>query len=215
MPEQLTESTGAVPLRVTPVAPRPLRRVERRASILRGAAAAFSETGFAATSMEAIAAAAGISKLIVYRHFDSKEALYRAVLDDAAGRLAEAFADATRRGDPAEAPALAFLRAAREDPHGFRLLWRHAAREPQFAAHVERFRDLAVAFARSRLAQLLRDDRLHAWAAETIVDVLVASVLHWQDHHDGGDDDDFVRRTGRSLRALVAAWAEPEQPPRG
>lgn len=211
MPDRVTDITHAAAPAVAAGGLRPLRRVERRASILRGAAAAFSETGFAATSMEAIAAAAGISKLIVYRHFDSKEELYRAVLDDAAGRLAEAFADATRRGDPAEAPALAFLQAARENPHGFRLLWRHAAREPQFAAHVERFRELAVAFARSRLAQLLADERLHTWAAETIVDVLVASVVHWLDH-DGGDDEEFVRRTGRSLRALVAAWVEPPGP---
>ncbi|MDP1823248.1 MAG: TetR/AcrR family transcriptional regulator [Archangium sp.] len=187
---------------------RPLPRVERRASILRGAATAFSEGGFAATSMDSIAACAGVSKLIVYRHFDSKEELYRAVIEGVAGRLAEAFADATGRGDPSEAPARAFLAVAREDPQGFALLWRHSAREPQFAEYVERFRTLAAAFARSRLAPLLRDASLHEWAAETIVDVLVASVLHWLDRDDGSRDREFVVRAGRSLRALVGAWAE-------
>ena len=51
---------------------------------------------------------------------------------------------------------------------------------------------------------------LHIWAAETIVDVLVASVLHWLDHDDGGRDDAFVASAGRSMRALVEAWAGGE-----
>ena len=188
-----------------------LRRDERRTSILDGAAAAFADTGFTATSMESIAASAGVSKLIVYRHFDSKEELYRSVVERVAVRLADAFAEAVAEavadGDPAEAPARAFLTVAREDPEGFGLLWRHSAREPQFAEHVERFRALAVSYARSRLAPLLRDESLHGWAAETIVDVLVASVLHWLDHDDGRRDDAFVARAGRSMRALVEAWA--------
>jgi AcrR family transcriptional regulator len=184
-----------------------LRRDERRASILYGAAAAFADAGFAATSMESIAASAGVSKLIVYRHFDSKEELYRSVIERVAVRLADAFAEAIAQGDPAEAPARAFLSVAREDPEGFGLLWRHSAREPQFAEHVERFRALAVSYARSRLSPLLADESLHGWAAETIVDVLVASILHWLDHDDGLRDDAFVERAGRSLRALVEAWS--------
>lgn len=184
-----------------------LPRGERRASILDGAAAAFADAGFAATSMETIAASAGVSKLIVYRHFESKEELYRSVIEQVAARLAAVFAEAVAHGDPAEAPVRAFLAVAREDPHGFALLWRHSAREPHFAEHVERFRALAVLYARSRLAPVLADESLETWAAETIVDVLVASVLHWIDHDAGGRDDAFVARAGRSLRALVEAWA--------
>ena len=106
-----------------------LRRDERRASILDGAAAAFADAGFAATSMETIAASAGVSKLIVYRHFDSKEELYRSVIEQVAARLAAVFAEAVAHGDPAEAPARAFLTVARENPEGFGLLWRHSARQ--------------------------------------------------------------------------------------
>lgn len=185
---------------------RPLRRGERRASILRGAATAFSHSGFAATSMESIAESSGVSKLILYRHFDSKEALYRSVVERVAQRLAERFAEAAGRGEQSGVPARAFLTVAREDPEGFRLLWRHSAREPQFAEYVERFRALAVAFARSLLAPRLSDASLHDWAAETIVDVLVDSVLNWLDHGDDQRDDDFVDRSTRSLQALVLAW---------
>ena len=195
------------PSTARPVVRSLLRRDERRTSILDGAAAAFSEAGFFATSMESIAASAGVSKLIVYRHFDSKGSLYRSVIERVADRLAEVFVEVTHMGDPAEAPARAFLTVAREDPEGFGLLWRHSAREPEFAEHVERFRELAVSYAQIRLAPLLGDQSLHTWAAQTIVDVLVASVLHWVDHDEGGRDDEFVVRAGRSMRALVASWS--------
>ena len=57
-----------------------LSRSERQASILRGAAQAFAHNGFAGTSMDDVAAACGVTKLILYRHFETKEGLYRAVL---------------------------------------------------------------------------------------------------------------------------------------
>ena len=54
------------------------------------AAGAFAERGFADTAMDDVAAAAGITRLIVYRHFDSKE--------DALRRGAAARARPPRRG---------------------------------------------------------------------------------------------------------------------
>ena len=62
---------------------------ERRASILRGAAEAFARTGFAHTSMEDVANACGVTKLIIYRHFETKDELYRAILQEVFDRLGE------------------------------------------------------------------------------------------------------------------------------
>ena len=61
---------SADPAVVDPAATGPLPRAARQAAILSGAAHAFARAGYAATSMEDIAAASGITKLIVYRHFD-------------------------------------------------------------------------------------------------------------------------------------------------
>ena len=49
-------------------------------AILSGAAAAFSEKGFAATTMRQIAHASGSSLGGIYHHFDSKEAILRAII---------------------------------------------------------------------------------------------------------------------------------------
>jgi TetR/AcrR family transcriptional regulator, regulator of autoinduction and epiphytic fitness len=52
----------------------------KRAAIIAAAIDAFLEAGFDATSMDRIAALAGVSKRTVYNHFDSKEALFAAIL---------------------------------------------------------------------------------------------------------------------------------------
>ena len=56
-----------------------LPRDVRRASLLEAALAAFSENGYHATSMDDIAERAGVSKPVLYQHFDSKLDLYLAL----------------------------------------------------------------------------------------------------------------------------------------
>ena len=82
-------------------------RSQRRAQILRAAAQAFSHDGFVATSVDEVAKQAGITKLIVYRHFDSKADLYRSILDEVTGRLVEEWVAAIERLDDPAAYAAA------------------------------------------------------------------------------------------------------------
>ena len=57
-----------------------LPRAARRAQIIETAAGAFLKAGFDSTSMDEVAEAAGISRLLIYRNFETKKHLYRAVL---------------------------------------------------------------------------------------------------------------------------------------
>jgi TetR/AcrR family transcriptional repressor of mexJK operon len=52
--------------------------MEKRAAILDAAMALFPARGYDGASVEAIAQAAGVSKLTVYSHFADKEALFGA-----------------------------------------------------------------------------------------------------------------------------------------
>jgi AcrR family transcriptional regulator len=54
---------------------------ERRASIVEAAGRLFGERGYEGTRLDDIAAATGVTKPILYRHFDSKRALYVALLE--------------------------------------------------------------------------------------------------------------------------------------
>ncbi len=57
-------------------------------AILDAAVRLFSESGFDGVSMRSIARAAGVSKSNIYHHFDSKEALYLAIMQASASHLA-------------------------------------------------------------------------------------------------------------------------------
>lgn len=107
---------------------RRLSRPRRRALILDAALAAFATDGFERASMDRIAARSGISKPVLYDHFDSKRDLYIAVLAQQVRAL---------RGcvlPPASSPdatieerlrlsARAALIFAREHPDAWRLLF--------------------------------------------------------------------------------------------
>jgi TetR/AcrR family transcriptional repressor of mexJK operon len=55
--------------------------LEKRAAILQAAKRLFTTQGFDGTSMDAIASAAGVSKLTVYSHFQDKERLFAAAVE--------------------------------------------------------------------------------------------------------------------------------------
>ena len=57
------------------------RSEETRARILEAAVTLFSDRGFSAASVDDICAEAGISKGAFYHHFESKQALFLALLD--------------------------------------------------------------------------------------------------------------------------------------
>lgn len=63
------------------------RREATRAAILAAAQALFADRGFAATTVDAIAEAAGVAKGAVYHHFSSKEAVFEAVFESASVSL--------------------------------------------------------------------------------------------------------------------------------
>jgi AcrR family transcriptional regulator len=75
-----------------PAAPRWQRRKEARpAEILDAALSVFAEKGFAAARLEQVARRAGVSKGTLYLYFDSKEALFEAVVRSAiVPRIADA-----------------------------------------------------------------------------------------------------------------------------
>jgi TetR/AcrR family transcriptional regulator len=66
----------------TPVRPPRMPGEDRRRQLLRVAVESFARNGFSGTKTKDIAAAAGVSEAILFRHFASKEDLYHAILDE-------------------------------------------------------------------------------------------------------------------------------------
>lgn len=58
-------------------------QAQRRDQLVSVATEVFSRSGYRTASMDAVAIAAGVSKPVLYQHFDSKQSLYLAVIDAA------------------------------------------------------------------------------------------------------------------------------------
>jgi AcrR family transcriptional regulator len=85
----------------------------RRSEIVAAAVHLFAEHGYAGTTTDAVARAAGISQPYVVRLFGSKRALFVAVVDYAFEEIAGALADVPRTATPDERLAI-MLEAYRE-----------------------------------------------------------------------------------------------------
>jgi AcrR family transcriptional regulator len=180
----------------TDPAPVRLPRAQRREQILAAATQAFARAGFAATSLDDVAVEAGITRVILYRHFDSKTDLYQAVLDRVCALLATHVAEQV--GEFTDASIDGLLAAAAADPAGFRLLFRHAAREPEFKAQADRFRTEIHDIAHLQIKAYVADPAWARWASQLTPTVAIESVLAWL---DAGQPD--PARAAHRIRAAI------------
>ena len=104
-----------------------MRAHDRRRQLLDVATNVFAERGFSATIMDDIAFACGITKPVLYQHFDSKRALYIAVLEDGGSRLIDSISIATRKSSTLREQVTlgfdAYFNFVRDDEAAFRLLF--------------------------------------------------------------------------------------------
>jgi AcrR family transcriptional regulator len=155
---------------------RRLPRAQRREQILDAATRAFARAGFSNTGLDVVAAEAGVTPVILYRHFASKADLYREVLDNGYRRLRQATGG--DEFDDGSIPAL--VRAAAADPDAFRLLFRYASREPEFRDVIETVNESGTEITRRHLAGIA-DDRWRSWAACLLPTLTTEAVIAWLD----------------------------------
>lgn len=100
---------------------------ERREQLLDVGRALFAERGFSGTSVEEIAARAGVSKPVVYEHFGGKEGIYAVIVDREIQRLLDMVTGHLTGGharELLEQAALGFLAYIELCSDGFRILVR-------------------------------------------------------------------------------------------
>lgn len=181
---------------------RRLTRERRREQILAAATEAFVRSGFAATSLDDIAAAAGVTRAIVYRHFDSKSELYQSVLDRMCARLDAHVAEPV--GGFTDESIDGLLAAAVETPAGFRLLFIHGLREPEFKERIEKFHSDIAAAAHLQISTVVRDPRLARWASQLAPTVAIEAIIAWLDAGQP-DPENAPARVRRVVMGVVEA----------
>lgn len=165
---------------------------QRRAAILDAAQEAFAGAGYHGTSLEDIAAAAGVSKALIYEHFASKRELHETLIAQQAqelfARLATSAAEGREPEERLRRGVDAFLGFVEERRDAWRALFRDAA-DPELGELVERLQREAT---REVAALLVAGDRAAGpeagRAAEMVAQLLSGAVQAlanwWHDHRD-------------------------------
>jgi AcrR family transcriptional regulator len=182
---------------------------ERRRRIEEAATALFAERGYAATTIDDIVTAAGVTKPMLYRHFESKQALVMSLLERHRDELAAAPLDVLLATEQAPFPERldAMLDAwfGYVEAHPFvRLLLHDSSGDADVAALVRELHD------RQRAADvaLLREFAPHIPAAElqplgeVIRSSLAGLALWWMDHPDS-DRADVIAGMRRVVLGLT------------
>ncbi|MDO4888718.1 MAG: TetR/AcrR family transcriptional regulator [Actinomycetaceae bacterium] len=166
-----------------------MSRSERREQLISVARQLFGTGGYDAVSIEEIAAAAEVSKPVVYEHFGGKEGLYQVIVDREVTALSEIFSARMR---PELAPrevlegiVLSLLDYIEDNPDGFHLLAHQsptAVRSETFATVIADVADQVV----DRLAPLMDQRGLDPATAPVYGQLLaggVGQIGQWWSEH--------------------------------
>ena len=156
---------------------------ERRALILREAGRLFARHGYAGTRLDDVAAAAHVTKPMVYRHFESKKALYLALLDKHEDDLP------TFLEDGLEIPSILehWLDYVRENSHAWVMLFRDGSGDDEIRERRRRVslraREVLAGFIAERGGARIPPDQIEP-TAELLTSGLAGLALWWIDHPD-------------------------------
>jgi AcrR family transcriptional regulator len=130
---------------------------QRREVILAAAEEEFARSGYHGTSLDDVAHTAGVSKALIYEHFQSKRELHGSLLDAHAAEIFHRLEAAADRGGSGEQRLRngidAFLRYVEDHREAWRALFRDAA-DPDVAALITRVQGQATGV----IARLLAAD---------------------------------------------------------
>lgn len=188
----------------------------RRRQLFDVALGLFAEHGFGATTMDDIAEAAGVTKPLVYQHFDSKRALYLELLDGVATQLTERIVTATEGAtgprQQVEQGFAGYFALMVENEPAFRLLYgRDAPDDVELGAALRRVEEV-IAEAIDPLIDAGLEAEHRRLLAHAVVGMAEGASRHWlgsrQGTHSGPVDADLAGEASR-LAAQVAdlAWA--------
>ncbi len=177
----------------------------RREQILDVALEVFARSGFHGSSMNDVADAAGVTKPVLYQHFDSKRELYQALLDEVGNRLlrsiAKAVAEATDGKSQTELGFQAYFRWVADDHDAFLLLFGSGSRrDGEFATAVRRI----TAEAADAIAPLIAvdiDESHRKTLAHALVGLAEGASRRLVERGDEFDADEIAREVS------ALAWA--------
>jgi len=189
----------------------------KRALILQAARRLFEAEGLEGASLRAIAAEAGYTPAALYFHFESKEAIYAALLGESLARLQARVEDAAAEAaEPAErfrAAGRAFFRFYLENPRDLDLgfyLFQGGMKPKGLGRERDRALNAALAACLAPLGRAARDLGVPEPEVGTAVAAVFAHLVGLLLLHHTGR----IRMFGADAEAMAAAYLEQQAPAR-
>ena len=172
----------------------------RRRQLFEVALSLFADHGYAATTMDEIAEAAGVTKPLVYQHFESKRALYLELMDvfstEMVNRIVEATANAAGPRQQVESGFAAYFELMVGNEQAFRLLYgRDAPDDPELGAALVRVEE-TIAEAIDPLIDAGLDPEHRLLLAHAVVGMAEGASRHWLDAQRSTDGREGEKPTG-------------------
>jgi AcrR family transcriptional regulator len=175
-----------------------LSATARREQLLDVALVVFARNGYHDTSMNDIADAAGVTKPVLYQHFNSKRELYQALLDEVSNRLLTAIvtaaAGATDGREQTERGFRAYFRWVAEDHDAFMLLYGGGTRQDDEFAHAVRRVTAGAAEAIAPLIAVDIDAEHRLTLAHALVGLAEGASRRLVERGDSFDPDQIARQ---------------------
>ena len=173
---------------------RPRRRLppaKRRETLVAAASELFAQRGYDYVTLDEIAARAGVTKVIVYRHFGSKKVLYLELLathrDELLQTLAHGMAVKGPLNERVAAVTDAWFSYVESHPFAWAMLFHDTTGDPEIRAFHETMRDTARAAIHAILTaehSLDLDANLIEPTAEVLRSAMTGLALWWLNHQD-------------------------------
>lgn len=178
-------------------------RRARKAEFIKEAAKVFLDLGLRDATMDDVAGQLGVSKVVVYRYFASKEDLVDSILENMTTKLLEqdrlpfaGYITALRRT----------TRVAREDPAAFLLLARDAKFDPVFSYHHDAvWRGVAERLVQAYLDLGMTDD-FARMSGEAMMAYILNIQVYWIEHGSAERDEEFEAWAAAGVQALDVQW---------
>ena len=174
----------------------------------------FAERGYDYVTLDEVAARAGVTKVIVYRHFGSKKKLYLTLLaahrDELLKTLAEGMAVRRRLEDRVPEVADAWFDYVQTHPFAWAMLFNDTTGDPEIRAFHEGMRETARRVITGLLSaeqSLQLDPNAIEPTAEILRSAMTGLALWWLNHPDTERKtlvDTIVQSTWHGLASAVS-----------
>ena len=179
------------------------KRRARKGEFMKAAAKVFLDMGLRDATMDDVAAGVGVSKVVLYRYFASKEDLVDSILEQMTRRLLHVD---RLPWEGYEAAILRSVAVAWEDPAAYILLAREAGTDNVFRHHHETIWTSVADRLIAAFEGFGLDSEHARMSGEAMTAYVISVIIHWLQNGSPDRDEAFATWAAAGTHAMDRQW---------